>query len=327
MYQQFIHLGAYGVKPRAGEPLWSCVDGITAEGARIPGASRHIPYPREAPILHGASPLEAGRLAKERAVLARDAKGRRLRRDGIVLIAGVASYPTPRKLVADDFVEADFYSHWRNLTIDWLLEHFGEHLVSVVEHGDEEFMHLHFYLVPKLLTDFQLDLPAFHPGRATKFAAAEAGASKKDQDAAYRRGMEMFQDDFHCAVSRFFGHARFGARRMRVSRREREMQKRMDAEAERQRAALDAQRAKFDGERADAEAALARMGQQLIASANIIGAATNFEGEQTLRAAVSALRAQHDAERARREAADAEIAALRARLAAPEGDMPIPLRI
>lgn len=56
MYQQFIHLGAYGVKPRAGEPSRSCVDDITAEGARLPGASRHIPYPREAPILLGMPP-------------------------------------------------------------------------------------------------------------------------------------------------------------------------------------------------------------------------------------------------------------------------------
>jgi hypothetical protein len=72
---------------------------------------------------------------------------------------------------------------WRTTTTDWLRQRFGEYLISVVEHSDEEYPHLHFYLVPKLLPDLQLDLLRFHPGRGMKAAAAEAGASKKDQDA------------------------------------------------------------------------------------------------------------------------------------------------
>src|SRR5665647_408046 len=91
---QFIHLGGYGRSPRKGQPIWSCVAGITAEGARVPSASRHIRYRGEPKILHGASPLEAGRLATERADRAYDhgRRLRRLRRDGIALLAGVVSY-------------------------------------------------------------------------------------------------------------------------------------------------------------------------------------------------------------------------------------------
>lgn len=91
MFTQFIHLATYGTRSRAGEPQWSCVDGITAEGARVPQASRHIAYRGKPTLLCGVSPVEAGRRALALAPEARDAKGRRLRRDGALLVAGVAS--------------------------------------------------------------------------------------------------------------------------------------------------------------------------------------------------------------------------------------------
>lgn len=263
MYAQFIHLGAYGLTPRAGEPPWSCIDGITTEGARQPNASRHIPYPREPRILAGVSPLEVGKLAKERALLAKDAKGRRLRREGVSLIAGVASYPVPRLLV-DDVVQVDFYTNWQTMTLDWLQDRFGKWLMSVVEHDDEEYFHLHFYLVPNIMHNLQLDLPLFHPGRAIKAAASEVGATKRDQEAAYRCGMEFFQADFHYDVSRKFGHQRYGAKRRRESRRVRLEIKRIETEAERHRNQLEAERAEFERERNAQLRVLEQIQQQLI---------------------------------------------------------------
>jgi hypothetical protein len=50
-------------------------------------------------------------------------------------------------------------------------------------------MHIHFYAVPTLLPDRRLNVNDIHPGRRMKAAAAEAGASKRDQDAAYRSAM------------------------------------------------------------------------------------------------------------------------------------------
>jgi len=81
----------YGRSPRKNAPKWSCIAGITREGARIPGAANHIKYPSTPKLLYGCSPLEAGRLAAERADQAYDhgRRRRRLRRDGIALLAGV----------------------------------------------------------------------------------------------------------------------------------------------------------------------------------------------------------------------------------------------
>ena len=106
---QFLHLGSYGRSPGSGQPRWSCVGGITAEGARTPCASNHIRYPAQPKIIYGVSPIEAGRLATKRADQARDEgkKLRRLRPNGICILAGVVSYPWDHQSLCDDPVESD----------------------------------------------------------------------------------------------------------------------------------------------------------------------------------------------------------------------------
>ena len=322
-YSQFIHLGRYGRSPRKGQPAWSCVSGITAEGARVPSASNHIRYRGEPRILHGGSPLEAGRLATERADQAFDhgRRLRRLRRDGIALLAGVVSYPIPRQSVDEDPCDQDVYYRWRTLTLAWLLVQFGDHLHSVVEHADEEFLHIHVYVVPALRPDCRLNLSKIHPGEILKADAAEAGACKKYQDAAYRSGLSRWQDDFWWEVSRHFGHERYGPKRQRVSRKQRQMEKQMDAENARQQATLAAERDSFEHEVAQRRAELDRERVQT-------AEALRHEYEKTdrmLRDGCITLKGRLDAERARRLAADAEIAALRARLAELEREAPASL--
>lgn len=312
-HSQFIHLGRYGRAPRKGQPAWSCISGVTAEGARVPSASRHVPYRGEARILHGGSPLDAGHLASERADQAFDhgRRPRRLRRDGIALLAGVVSYPIPRQFVDADPLDQDVYCWWRAMTVDWLLAQFGAHLHSVVEHADEEFLHIHFYAVPLLQPNLRLDLNEIHPGQRMKSDAADAGACKKFQDAAYRSGMSRWQDDYWFEVSRNFGHDRYGPQRQRVSRMQRQMEKRMEAENARQQAALAAERDRTEFEMAQRRADLDRERAEMTA-------AVRQEYERSiglLRAASLTLKGRVDAERARRRAADAEIVALRARLA------------
>ena len=142
---QFIRLGAFGRAPRKGEPSWSCIAGITREGARVPGAANHVRHARPPNILYGGSPLEAGRLAIERANGAFDhgRRRRRLRCDGIALLAGVASYPVPRHVVENDPAEQATYRRWSKMTLDWTIEVFGDHLLSVVEHADENLSLIH----------------------------------------------------------------------------------------------------------------------------------------------------------------------------------------
>jgi hypothetical protein len=312
-YPIFICLGRYGRSPRKGEPAWSCIEGITREGARVPSASKHIRYPGEPRILHGRSPLEAGNLATERADQAFDhgCRRRRLRRDGIALLAGVVSYPVPRQSVDEDPCDQDVYGWWRAMTVDWLVMQFGDHLHSVVEHADERFLHLHFYVVPQLQPNLRLNLNHIHPGERMKTDAAEAGACKKFQDAAYRSGMSRWQDDYWFEVGRNFGHDRYGPRRQRVSRIQRQMEKRMDTENARQKAALVTERDSFESEMAQRRADFDREGVQIADTLR-----QEYEKPiMKLRAGCIALKGRVDAERARRQAADAEIVALRARLA------------
>jgi hypothetical protein len=62
---------------------------------------------------------------------------RRLRKDGICLLAGVVSYPWDHQSLRDDPVDSDAHSLWQQMTVGWLQEQFGRHLKSVVEHRDE----------------------------------------------------------------------------------------------------------------------------------------------------------------------------------------------
>jgi hypothetical protein len=217
--------------------------------------------------LFGVSPVEAGNLAIERGDQARDAKGRRLRRDGVVLLCGVVSYPVLKAILLNDPDENEKHKRWRREVVEWLKRTFGNHLKSIVEHGDEDRLHLHFYVVPELKADGRLDLDEIHPGRRMKLAAAEAGASKKVQDAAYRRGMERWQDEFHYDVSRGFGHERFLPRRARVIRQERQAQKRVEKEAARRRAELELAQVEFEAEMAARRSELALAAAELERSA------------------------------------------------------------
>lgn len=257
VYSQFHHLGTASRAPRKGDRAWACVAGITAEGARVPGSSNHVPFPKAPELLFGISPIAAGKLATKRGDQARDAKGRRLRCDGVVLLCGVVSYPVPKAILINDPVEHKTYLRWRQKVIEWLKRFFGDHLKSIVEHGDEDRLHLHYFVVPELREDNRLDLNEIHPGRRMKQAAAEAGASKKDQDAAYRRGMERWQDEFHHDVSRGFDHERYMPKRARITRQERQAQRRTEDEAERQRAELDLAQVAFETEAAGRRAQLA----------------------------------------------------------------------
>lgn len=219
-HHQFVHFSLYGVKPRAKSESWSCIDGITREGARAPGATRHLKYPASPTILFGVSPLAAGAVAIERAAKAVDTKGRKLRNDGAALLAAVASYPAPRAEVEahDHPHERDQYFAWRADAVVWFQERFGSTLLTIVEHTDEDYLHLHAFAVPDLDADNRLHWAAIHPGREALRAAEAKGADKAALRAAYVDGMRELQDHFHDAVSAKHGHARLGPRRQRLDR-------------------------------------------------------------------------------------------------------------
>jgi len=215
---QFFRINGYGRHPRRGEPAWATIEHIGAEVARLPGATRHLSAPRPPVLLHGVSAEDAARSAVAVAEQARDSAGRKLRSDGNVLFAAVASYPIPCTALESEPALSE-YLKWRARVIRYLLEWLGPRGVSIVEHKDESHPHLHALIVPAIGADGQLDL-AWHPGHLARKHAKLAGMGHVEQEKAYRQGLRDCLDRYHAAVSAPCGHSRAGARRTRLRRRE-----------------------------------------------------------------------------------------------------------
>ncbi len=272
------------------------------------------------------SPVEAGAVAKERAAVARDSTGRRrLRCDGNVIGAVVMSFPVPRLRVEHDIVELTAYWDWRERCKAWLLAWAGDRLLSLVEHGDETYLHLHGYVVPSLLPNGQLDWHLFHHGRRAAAAAVAVGAPKRQQHAAYVKGMVAWQDDYHAAVGQACGHDRFGPRRRRRLRMDHTAEKAIAerkaaaeaeianqrAETERQRAALETSRTQIV---ADTRKATVDELRKRWLEMRSVGTALVAEKAQLQRDA-ERLTGLLAVEAARRRSAEQEMAMLRQRLA------------
>ena len=185
MGYQFLHLESYarhGSKQHGQPRKWSARE-IAAEAMREPDACPHVAQPQPPKVLHGCTPAEAAKLAHDWADSSQDAKGRKLRADGLALAAGVVSLPAE---------QAKDWPRFREATVAWLREQYGERLRSVVEHTDEAHPHLHFYAVPLPGERFEV----LHPGRQAAAKKAQQGAKKGAQNAAYKAAMVGWQDDF-----------------------------------------------------------------------------------------------------------------------------------
>jgi hypothetical protein len=305
MPAQFLHIGNFGRAPKRGEPSWSSIDGVTSEGMRAPGASKHVALPKHPRVYFGEDAAVAAKMARANANLAVDAAGKNLRKDGIALYAGVVSYPLSWAAIDMDG-EAHLKMHnWCRATTEWLSKTFGPHLISVIVHVDETYPHLHFFVVPPLTPDNRIDHGAAHPAHKAKRLAVERGlaegaslkVARQTGDRAYVEGMRALQDDFHRRVSKRFGHDRYAERRTRVSRIEKTAEIRAEAL---QREVF--KRAKVDAIRVENEAydrGLAKAERELTTAS---------------RRATDAQRSL-DVERKRSDELAAEVEALRARVA------------
>ena len=207
MGYQFLHLEAYartGSKQHGQPRKWSARE-IAAEAMREPDACPHVEQPKPPKLLHGCTPAQPAKLAEDWANAATDAKGRKLRRDGLALAAGVVSLPAEQR---------QDWPRFREATVAWLRQQYGERLRSVVEHTDEKHPHLHFYAVPLPGERFEV----LHPGRQAAAEKARQGAKKGAQNAAYKQAMVGWQDDFQRAVAAHFALTRRGPGKRRLTR-------------------------------------------------------------------------------------------------------------
>lgn len=207
MPAQFIHIDTYArVSPKkSSERQWTAQQ-IIDEARRAPGACPHVPNPSPPKTLVGEPLWKVEHVLRDRIEGARDTRGRRLRQDGKVLLAGVASYPATCGEVLANRRIAKTYTDWRDATCSWVRERFGDCLVSVIEHMDEghtHHPHVHFLVIPHFRSGQKME--DLHPGMAARNLNK---GGKCEKDAAYIGAMQGFQTDFWNAVSSKFDQTR-----------------------------------------------------------------------------------------------------------------------
>jgi len=199
---QFIHIECYAREAGKGKAGNNTVDKVVAENDRDEGNCPHVEQPMPPIIRYGVGAKQAGELAKKWAETAKDAGGKRLRKDGLCLAAGVISYKNTGKN----------WDKFREDCIDWLHSQYGDRLKSVIEHTDEGHPHIHFLVVPRNGERFD----AIHRGKAAAAEAKAAGKYKGGQNLAYIEAMRDWQDEFSRAVASGHGMTRIGPKRRRL---------------------------------------------------------------------------------------------------------------
>jgi hypothetical protein len=204
------------------------VGNVRDEAERRPDAIPHLESPKPARVLFGTTPSKAVDRAKTeiakrktalRKIARKGGKVRRIREDQHVMICGVASFPTDWSTLRQDLGEATNYEHWKKDTIEFLAEHYakaGGELVSIIEHIDETYPHLHFYVLPIASPTFSAR--EVHDGWREKLQARAEEKSKADEEAAFKKGAAGLLDAFYIAVSQKYGHLRHKERRPRLPR-------------------------------------------------------------------------------------------------------------
>lgn len=217
---QFFHLETYAIKPKKGTNRQSA-ESVARECQRLEKSFPHIKNPQEPILLHGIQPLEALEQTRELIKNCTDSLNRRLRIDSQVISYGFLSVKVkPTKENNESF----FIKKWEKDTIDFLKNRFGDSFKSCVKHLDEEWIHVHICITPKLDENGDLDLNSFHPGLAAQRACK--ATTKKEKDHAYNDAMRTLQDEYYAAVSIRNGLLRYGAKRRRLTRKEWYNQKR-----------------------------------------------------------------------------------------------------
>lgn len=205
---QFTHVEGFALssskKAAATKSPKRNVSEIVAEVLRDEGACDHVDNPQPPTFHHGDEQTMrglVGRIEKNIAEWKRRS-GKTLRKDAQVLFTQVASYPK----------DGPDYDDWRRRNVDYLKRKYGDKLVAIIEHKDEDNPHLHAYV----LNDFGAnpDAKELHPG----YLAAKGAENPKQQRSMYTKGMRAFQDEYYREVGMYCGMTRLGPGRRRLDR-------------------------------------------------------------------------------------------------------------
>lgn len=247
----FLHCQTFSRKP---SPAGNSLDQVIGEALRDPQFSVHVASPQPPRILLGnpatfRAEHDAHVAARTTEVhTARGIVRRRIRMDRHTLATIVASYPqTVAQIRARGEKAAAHYEAWERATCAWVRGRYGNQLRVVIAHADEEYPHLHFWL---LSDDPGADGTTLHAGKVAKrvaeakakAAGLEPRAAVKAGNAALKVAMRGWLDAYHREVGVPLGLTRDGPKRRRLSRAQwrSELAKAEQEMARRQQARLDA---------------------------------------------------------------------------------------
>ncbi len=227
MGYQFVHLECYARKADS-EGRWT--DFIFGEASRRPEACVHVQNPARPIVVHGVG-IEAVQEMHDTAAASATIKVkgghvRKIAKDKKTLHTVVASFPATMAEIRSDPAKRTDAEEWEKLTIKWLRSQYDGDLKSVIRHEDEEYFHIHAYVVP--IDEPGMSALKYHPGVKAKRAVMDSSnkededkkALSKRADAAYKAAMRAWQDSYHEAVAIPCGLTRLGPQRRRLTRDE-----------------------------------------------------------------------------------------------------------
>jgi cell division septum initiation protein DivIVA len=212
------------------------VDSVLGEAGRYESYISHVENPMDPVIIFGDKDkgIEAVReRVNEWYEGTKDARGHKIRYDGLGLLSGTVSWP-PQDDNEDKKAYYKRLKEFELALLDWLKEEYGDDLVLVLRHDDEPFRgmnagkihyHWHFFCVKKPGEKFDL-----HPGffarseynvsrqNRKNMTKEELKATYKKGQEAYRKAMINLQDKFYEKLGRHHGLNRLGPMRLRRSR-------------------------------------------------------------------------------------------------------------
>lgn len=211
MYQ-FLHYETYSINATKKSKSFLSV---SKEFMRHPDAIPHVPNPKPPQIIYGVDAYEVEKMARERAGNAKDAIGRKLRKDAQVVLSAVASAP--------DSMPFDELNEWSKQTVNWFIKKYGDNFVSAIFHNDESHPHLHLnVIISDTVEKGMANLKHLHePIRARQ----DTEGGRKAKSVAYKDAYRALQDEYHTEVSSNFGMLRLGAHKQRLTRSEYNAQK------------------------------------------------------------------------------------------------------
>lgn len=185
---------------------------VIAEAQREPDASFHVEQVQDPILVYGVPLDEVEKMAYESTEGFKDSRGRKLRDDTPILLAGVSSYP---KEAYDR--NRDAFKQWLTDNIAWLQQEYGSNLKNITLHQDEAHPHIHFYAISK--TGRAKDIHAGYRAEQ-RLDSASTSSSNKSNMKAYQQGMRDFQERFYLEVGMPNGMTKLGARKQRLTRAE-----------------------------------------------------------------------------------------------------------